>query len=216
MLRVMDFVGEISKIEAQKRNSGRCSIFVDGEFFVGIDAELIYKFKLKKGYKLTEDILEYILNQEDFIQAKKAAFNLLSYRQRSCQELKGRLADKGFDEFIIEQVIKVLERLNYIDDREFAGAWIRDRITRKYGPWVIKMQLKEKGVDERIIKEELSSEYSYDLQYQNAFKLAKKKEKRYRKYDAWEKRNKLAQSLQRKGFSFDIINEVLDDLDEEG
>ncbi|WP_018247568.1 RecX family transcriptional regulator [Orenia marismortui] len=208
----MSYIGQITKIEAQKNNQGRCSIFLDGQFLVGVDAEIVYKFNLEKGHKLTEDILEHILDQEDFIQAKKAAFNLLSYRQRSYKEMKDRLAKKGFDEFIIEQVIRILERLDYIDDREFANAWIKDRITRRYGPWVIKMQLKEKGVKQRIIEEELDREYNSDLQYKIAQKLAAKKVKRYRKLDDWKKRGKLSKFLQRKGFSFDIINLVLKDL----
>ncbi|WP_027339193.1 RecX family transcriptional regulator [Halonatronum saccharophilum] len=208
----MDYVGEITAIKAQKNNQGRCSIFLDGEFFIGVDAELIYKFNLEKGHKLSEDLLDHIIDQEDFIKAKEAAFKLLSYRQRSRREIEDRLAKKGFDFGVIEGVLKVLDRLNYIDDRKFARAWIRDRITKGFGPWRIKGDLRNKGVAKKIIEEELASEYDFGLEYDLALKYAKKKEGRYLGLDDIERRYKLSGVLKRKGFSFEVINNVLDDL----
>ncbi len=207
-----EFLGTITKIEMQKNNKNRCSIFLDEEFLVGVDAELVYKFNLEKGRRLSQDILEYILDQEDFIKAKKAAFNLLSYRQRSYGELEFRLINKGFDDFIVDQVIRVMERLGYLDDREFANAWIKDRVRKNYGPFVIKMQLRKKKVDDQIIDKELDQEYPYELQYQQALKLTQKRVRRYSKYNNRKQRYKLSQVLQRKGFSFDVINLVLDDV----
>lgn len=208
----MKVVGKITKIEAQKNNQNRCSIFIDGKFLAGIDAELVYKCNLEKGKEISEELIEELLGEEEFLKAKNAAFKLLSYRQRSKQELKDRLRKKGFEGFIIEQVLRVLESLDYLDDREFSKLWIKDRINKKYGPWRIRKQLQEKGVAKEIIKEELDKEYDFELQYKLATQVTKKKKGRYSGLDYRERRYKLSQVLKRKGFSFEVINLVLDDL----
>ena len=106
----MKELGTISKIEAQKNNQERCSIFVDGDFLLGVKAELIYEFDLDKGEVLTESTLMELLKQEELLEAKKAAFNLLSYRQRSRKELKERLLRKDYKKQI------VVER-NFVQNR---------------------------------------------------------------------------------------------------
>ena len=212
----MDEVGTITKIEVQKNNDQRCSIFVDGQFLLGIEAELVYEFNLEKGQVLTEDTLNCLLDQEELLNAKQDAFNLLSYRQRSIQELKERLLRKDYGIEIVNQVINILNRLEYLDDEEFAISWIKDRITKGYGPYRIRQQLKEKGVNVNIIEQGLSEEYSSQLEYNLASDLAAKKRSRYSDEDYHEQRYKLSKVLERKGFSFEIINLVLDDLLQEG
>ncbi|GAB6098670.1 hypothetical protein JCM16358_05490 [Halanaerocella petrolearia] len=204
--------GTITRIEKQKNNQQRCSIFVDGQFLLGIDAKLVYEYELSKGQPMTENLLDQLLVDEELAQAKKAAFKLLSYRQRSRQELVSRLMDKGFSRVVIDKVINVLDRLDYIDDREFSQSWIKDRITRGFGPYRIRKQLQEKGVSKDIIEEEIEREYDFDLEYQLAFELADKKQGRYHSLSDWEKRGKLKQVLRRKGFSFEAIDLVLEDL----
>ena len=212
----MDEVGTITKIETQKKDKERCSIFVDGEFLLGIKAELVYEFNLDKGEVLTERSLMQLLDEEELLEAKEAAFNLLSYRQRSVAELKERLLNKGYEIEIVQQVINILERLDYLDDQEFAISWVKDRITKGYGPYRIRQQLKEKGIDTRVIESSLEQEYSSELEYDLALELAAKKRSRYRDKDHYERRYKLSKVLERKGFSFEIINLVLDDLLTEG
>ncbi|MFO7819775.1 MAG: RecX family transcriptional regulator [Halanaerobacter sp.] len=212
----MDEVGTITKIEVQKNNKQRCSIFVDGEFLLGMKAKLVYEFNLDKGEVLTERALMQLLDQEELLEAKEAAFNLLSYRQRSIGELKERLLNKGYEIEIVQQVINILKRLDYLDDQEFAITWVKDRITKGYGPYRIRQQLKEKGIDTRVIESSLEQEYSSQLEYDLALELAAKKMSRYRDKDYHERRYKLSKVLERKGFSFEIINLVLDDLLTEG
>jgi len=212
----MERIGEITKVEVQKNDKQRCSVFVDGEFLLGVSAELVYEFKLAKGDVLTEQALNQLLDQEELLEAKTAAFNLLSYRQRSRQEIKERLLRKDYGLEVVNQVLQILEQLDYIDDREFAISWTKDRITKGFGPYRIRRQLKEKGVAKELIESVLEEEYSSQLEYELAEKLASKKRVHYRDADAYERRNKLSQVLKRKGFSFETINLVLDDLLEEG
>jgi regulatory protein len=212
----MESVGEITKVEVQKNDKQRCSVFVDGEFLLGISAELVYEFKLAKGDVLTEQALNQLLDQEELLEAKTAAFNLLSYRQRSRQEIKERLLRKDYELEVVKQVIQILEQLDYIDDREFAISWTKDRITKGFGPYRIRRQLKEKGVAKELIESSLEEEYPSQLEYDLAAELATKKRVHYKDADPYERRNKLSQVLKRKGFSFETINLVLDDLLEEG
>ncbi|MGM0501486.1 MAG: RecX family transcriptional regulator [Bacillota bacterium] len=212
----MEPVGTITKIEMQKNNKQRCSIFVDGKFLLGVSAELIYQFDLDKGEVLTTQVLNQLLDQEELLAAKQDAFNLLSYRQRSRKELKERLLKKEYSLEVVNGVINVLERLDYIDDQQFATSWIKDRITKGFGPYRIRCQLEEKGVSSNIINDCLEEQYDTELEYKLAAKLAAKKRKHYLDEEQYEQRYKLSQVLKRKGFSFEIIDAVLNDLLEEG
>jgi hypothetical protein len=43
----------ITKIETQKRNPKRRSVFINGKFAFGLDEEVLYKLGVKKGESLT-------------------------------------------------------------------------------------------------------------------------------------------------------------------
>ena len=50
----------ITRIEPQKRRKDRFSIFVDDEFALGVDADLLVEFHLAEGLELEEGRLSYV------------------------------------------------------------------------------------------------------------------------------------------------------------
>ncbi|WDT82211.1 MAG: regulatory protein RecX [Candidatus Manganitrophus sp.] len=67
--------------------------------------------------------------------AKQSAYRLLSYRDRSVKEIETKLAEKGYSEEIIAEVIASLKEANYLDDDRFARQWVRFRTEhRHFGP----------------------------------------------------------------------------------
>lgn len=79
--------------------------------------------------------------------AKQTAYRLLSYRDRSAREIETKLAEKGYSEETIAEVITFLREAGYLDDDRFARHWVRSRTDyRHFGPIRLKRELLEKGI----------------------------------------------------------------------
>jgi regulatory protein len=79
------------------------------------------------------------------------------------------------------------------------------------GPTTLKLELKEKGVQDKLIVEALK-EYPYDIQIDHARNLAGKAVKKEKNISERALRLKVEQTLLRKGFPRDIIHEALEDV----
>lgn len=137
---------------------------------------------------------------------KDSAFILLSYRERSCYELKRKLLEKGYNENNITSVIDRLKELAYLDDNRFACKWIKYRLNHKLrGRNLIKKELLAKGIDSKIIDKEINSLIDNEREILNGIKLAEK----------WLSSKepdliKLKRFLYNKGFSVEIIQEIIE------
>ena len=143
--------------------------------------------------------------------ALKFAIKLLTLRRRSVFEIKTRLQKKGYESDIIEQVIKELNSFKYLDDEAFAESYINDRMNfRPCGRFIIKKELKERGVEENIIERKIEELISVEQEIESAGKLAMQKSK---SISGKIEKNKVIQKvkayLQSKGFSFDVINQAV-------
>ncbi len=138
----------------------------------------------------------------------------LSYRPRSEKEISDYLAKKalrsqGLTEEIIAKVIEKLKEYKFIDDTAFAKFWVEQRTKFKRKPIrVIEYELKQKGIEENLIEEILSTLDDKDLDLGNAKKLAEKKLDFYRGLDVRKRREKVMNYLLRKGFSYDTVKKI--------
>ncbi|MGP8321203.1 MAG: regulatory protein RecX [Methanosarcinaceae archaeon] len=144
-------------------------------------------------------------------EALKFAMKLISLRRRSFFEIRKRLEKKSYEEIIIKEVLKELKNYRYLDDKQFAESYINDRINfRPCGNFLIRKELKEKGIEENIINEKMEELLSEEEEIESAKKLVKKKLKIINdKTDEIKVNQKLKLFLQSKGYSFDIINQAV-------
>ena len=70
--------------------------------------------------------------------------------------MEKRLLEKGYNLEEINETLKFLERYNFINDESYTKAFIKNK-TKTQGKQKIKYALKNKGVSEEIIEEELSN-----------------------------------------------------------
>ena len=73
----------ITRIEAQRKNPRRRSVFLDGKFAFGLDEEVAVRLGLEKGEDLTELKIKDILSQKAENEAKNIALKFLSFRRRT-------------------------------------------------------------------------------------------------------------------------------------
>lgn len=199
---------KITKIEAQKRKLDRVNIYIDDQFAFGLTDTLRYKYDLSSGKEVTQEFIDDILNAEEQNKVINHALKLLSYRQKSEKEIYDKLKEKGYDLDKIDNAIQYCIERNYINDKVFAETFIRDKMNiNKLGSQRIKYELIGKGVSKDIIDKVLAPDY--DVELEMAMELALKKMPSYKNDDYNAIYRKLGGYLQRRGYSFDIVRQVM-------
>lgn len=201
---------KITKLEVQKNNKDRVNVYIDEDFAFGIFAEIVYSQGLSKNMEIDKDFIENVVMAEERIKAKNLALNFLGYRMRSGKEIEDRLKKEKIEENIVEETMDFLERNNLIDDLAFATAFAKDKINlRNYGPNKIKYELYQKGIDSSTIEQVLSLDSD---EYNRCLEAGNKKLPSYRNDDYQKKYRKLSGFLQRRGFSYSIVRDVVNEL----
>ncbi|WP_026564358.1 recombination regulator RecX [Bacillus sp. UNC41MFS5] len=208
----------ITKITTQQKNQDRFNIFMDygqgkgEEYAFSVDSNVLIKFQLKKGMELDNFSLIEIQYQDDIRKAYNKAIHYLSRRMRSEKEIKDYLFSKEIEEPVINEIIHKLTAQKYINDEEFALAYVRTQAnTTDKGPTVIKMELKEKGIDMRTLMLALE-EYPLEQQIEKAAKISEKFYEKSAKESLKIQKQKLENLLLRKGYSYDIINIAVNEV----
>ena len=150
------------------------------------------------------------LTDKQLARAKDTAYRFLSYRPRSRAEIETKLRDKEFDEAIVAAVLVDLARLGYVNDEQFARAWARGRIRlRGFGRRRIEQELKAKGVAPETIRDALAEVFGETNETETAMQVAEKKLRTLLHVDPVARMRRLAGLLERKGYAFAVIRDVL-------
>lgn len=202
----------ITKIATQKR-AGRYNLDLDGHFAFGVSENIIAKFGLIKGRQLDAQMIETIKAAELVDQGLKIALNYLSPALRTTKQVRDRLKQKKVDDEVIDQVVAHLQGQQLLNDAVYAKHFVATKqIFNPKGPRGIAQELKQAGVAEEIVEEALSA-YSEESQFDVALKMAEKMAKTHRRDSTVIRQQKVAQGLVQKGFSFDLANQVINELD---
>ncbi len=203
-------MGKITAVTRQKRHPNRLNIYVDGEFAFGL-AEIVGA-TLRVGQELTVAEIDQLQDQDTLEKAKQSALNFLSYRPRSIAEVRQNLSKKAYTEAVIEHVIGRLQEVELLNDETFAQYWVEQREAFKPRSAIaLRSELYKKGVTNDIIEEALS-----DLdETAAARKAAQKKVSRWQHLDREQFQKKLGGFLQRRGFHYGIVRQIIDEMWEE-
>ncbi|MBS4175160.1 recombination regulator RecX [Bacillus sp. FJAT-49736] len=202
----------ITKITVQKNLSDRYNIYLDEKYAFSVDEEVLTRFQLKKGKELSELDLTEIGYEDEIRKGVNSAIQYLSYRMRSEKEVVDHLRKKEFTEEIIKEAIHKLYKLQYLNDLEFAIAYVRTQMnTTNKGPEVIKLELKNKGIHKEMIETALL-ELKEDHVLSSAIALVEKTIKQNKSLPEKIILQKMEQALLRKGFSREIIHQAMDGI----
>lgn len=105
--------------------------------------------------------------------AREAAVDCLSRRALTYCELETRLTEKGYDSVEVEGVLKRLLEMGYLNDRELALTFSKDRLQR-YSRRRVQQDLRNRGVEPELIEQALESTYSSDDELLQCLTLAKR------------------------------------------
>ena len=150
--------------------------------------------------------------EKELFKAKNTVYKLLNFRERSEKEIRNKLNTKGISSSTIEKCVIYFKDLDLIDDRQFAKKWINFRLKKPLGISRIRVELKQKGINENIIKEELSrSQENFD-ELNTVLKLAKRRLEKYKNIEQQKAQQRLYEYLTRRGFSGNSIRKTLTGL----
>ncbi len=206
----------MTAIEPQGRHPERRSIFLDGEFALGVHVEVVARSGLRVGQQLTLDELRDLARTEEKLEAHTAALDLLGYRDRSRKELERGLLRRGFDAEVVDEVLVCLTERGLVDDGRFSREWVAARtggVPR--GPARLAAELRQRGVGGEQIEVALEA-IDPEREAQLALAAGRKKIGSLAAQERPAARRKLAAALRRRGFSWDAIRSVCDHLLPEG
>jgi regulatory protein len=196
----------ITDLVIQKRDKDRVSVFLDGQYAFGLAAPVAAELKL--GQQLSLEDIEVLEGKEQIEKAKKSALRFVSYRPRSVFEVQTHLKRKTFEQEIIDLVVDYLENLELLDDVKFAHYWVEQRETfRPRSRFALGQELSQKGINREIIEEAVGEVDERAA----AMRAAEKKVYRWTDLPEEAFNKKMAGFLRRRGFSFEIIKEILEE-----
>jgi len=204
---------QITDIQVQKKYPSRRSIFLDGRFFCGVSEDVAAKFHLERGMEIDEDKLKELLYEEELSKAKSYVYRILARRMYTIKEIRDKLVEREYVEKIIEDVIATLERYGYLNDRTYAREWIDSRMRSKpKGKIALKRELERKGIDKLIIEDALSQAFDQSKEAEMALDLARRKIRSYNADDPIAAKRKLRSFLLRRGFDFETVKDVIEQV----
>jgi regulatory protein len=145
-------------------------------------------------------------------EAKSAAINYIKFKARTQKEVSDKLKTQGAQQKVIEAVIELLKEYSYLDDENYAKAWIHERLVqKKLGKMKVIQELKRKGIPELLIYD-LLEEPAIDP-VQNGVEYCLNKFHKSATQEIYE--DKITSLLVRNGYGFSQIKEILSSLKKE-
>lgn len=143
--------------------------------------------------------------------AKAYALKLLSYRSRSCREMRERLQRKGFPNKDIDAVMDALVETGLLEDRTSATELSLYASEKKHlGKKVVFALLSRRGYDRKLIEQVLSA-HTESFEESHAREFVQKKIRVMKDLPQEVKRRRLWAMLARRGFQSEVASRVIKD-----
>lgn len=147
-------------------------------------------------------------------EAKNYVYRLLKVRLRSEKEVRDKLSQKGFSEPTADEAVGYFKAIDLINDRQFARKWIASRLSRNkpFGIRRIGFELKEKGIEPELMKEELAQATADYSEADVAARLAKRQAEKYRGVPREKMKQRVYGYLMRRGFNSAAVFKALREI----
>jgi regulatory protein len=192
------------EITGFRERRGKARIWIDGEFWAEIDANVAIERGLREGVALSADELEEARVAGERALAMGRALHFLGYRARSRREVRDRLRRYGYGEETVDRVVGRLGELGYLDDEEFARTAAHEK-ARRYGPRRVSAELRRSGVDAELAQGVVDEEFS-ERSEAEAARLAAAR--RYNRGGSDAEARRVYGFLVRRGYSSEVCAEV--------
>lgn len=198
----------ITKIECIDKKKSK--VYIDEEFAFVLYKGEIYRYSIKENEEILDSLYEKIKNEIIIKRAKLRAMHLLNDMDRTESALRLKLKQNFYTEDVIDIALDYVKSFGYIDDYRYAMNLIDAKHQSKSRKELYSYLL-QKGVATEVIEEALL-QFDQDHDDKEAIhKLILKK-----KFDVCTsdsvQLSKIYGFLARKGFGYDDIRQVVQEL----
>jgi regulatory protein len=159
--------------------------------------------------------MEKTLAEEQAKQATITCLRLLAASPKSGQELRRKLEDNGYSAGIIDQALCDLKTQGVLDDTAYAKDLVaRLTLGKCVGRHKIAFELKRHGISKKISDEMLGT-LSNEDETERALEQAQLKWTVWSRLDPKKRKKRLYDFLIRKGYDFQIVQDILQRLSKE-
>lgn len=193
----------ITRVERQKNNQQRYSVFIDGKFSFALGDLDLSNSGLREGQELSEAELTDWITKSVGNKAYERALNYLSFRPRSTKEVRDYLDKKEFDEPTTQLVLDKLQSAGFVNDQSFATSWVDNRqLLKPRSKRRLTQELRQKGLSDSDIEQAVGEVDEIEaLKVVVAKKAARYKDARL-----------LINYLVGQGFNYGLVRQVLEEL----
>lgn len=179
-----------------------------------VSEDLCRRRNLHVGARMSTTDLESLTREAADAEAVDRAVHYLSYRPRTCREVRQYLGRHGLSRHADGAIARCSE-LGYLDDEAYARAFVRERIRLKpRGRPRLVSELLSRGIErdaaERAVRETLEEEGVSEEALLR--KVAARRASALRNLDRSAARRRLAAFLGRRGFRTGAIRDVVREL----
>ena len=198
----------ITAVEPRKK--GLSALYIDGEFAMKLDTEVLLAHRFDVGREIDDDDLHACLQESGLKRCKDKAMWLISFRDHSRRELFDKLR-RAYDDEICEAAVARMEELRLIDDERYAKRYSADLVNIKHlSERGVRQKLREKGIDRDLIDEIVDGLFIDEEEQIRAVI-----EKKYARVLQDEKgRRRAVNTLTSMGFSYADIKSVMSEYTE--
>lgn len=132
------------------------------------------------------------------LEIRKKAMDLLSRREHSAEELRRKLKSRDFDDSAIQDALRKLQSEGLQSDIRYTESYVRQRYEAGMGPLKIRFELRQKGIDDAIVEtflDPISDRWEESMMEQRARRFGETIPRDHAE------RMKQARFLQNRGFS---------------
>lgn len=196
----------ISKIKIGQK---KVVIIFDNGDKLEIHPNVFTDFNLFKGKALSKKDIDEIKRRNDLEIYLSYITKLLASKAYSKHQIKTKLLKKGASESQIEDILEILTKYHLIDDKLIIEEVIEYADYRHFGFNKIKEELFKKGISSIYIDK---LKYDETREIKHAKSLLKDYERKYDKYNYQMKKRHIYDAYLRQGYSFEVINIVIEDM----
>jgi len=198
----------ITALKVQKKKPDRVNVYLDGEFAFGVSR--FVGAGLAVGQILSPSDINRLNDLDTHERAFQTTLKFIGFKPRTEYEVIKRLESGGYSQEVISSVMEELRQKHYIRDTDYAAQWVDIRVDiHPRSRRLLARELRGKGIPETIIQDVLSN---IPGEYELASALGNANFEKYRNLDEHAFENKMKGILARKGFDFEIIYEVIEQL----
>jgi regulatory protein len=203
----------VTRIQETRGRPSQRKVFLNGALAFSCSVNVVARFRLREGLTLSDEQVGEVLGGQVRQQCFDKAMRLLQARLHSRAELSRKLARQKFAALVIAGVLDDLARMGYLNDQQFATDRALSAARHKlHGRERARAELMKSGINGPVLEQALDDAYGDADAIAPARQLAMKKAPALRRLGPVVARRRLVGMLQRRGFEYESIKSIVDEV----